>query len=105
MQKKDAKTAELLLKVADDLKALAECLSGTEAQDGVEKKPTEPAPVKKAPAVTLEKVRGVLAEKSRDGHTAEVRAIIQKYGAERLSEIDPANYAAVLKDAEVIGNG
>ena len=57
------------------------------------------------PAITLEKVRGVLAEKSRDGFTVEVREIIQSFGAERLSEIDPANYEAVLKKAEVLGNG
>jgi hypothetical protein len=47
----------------------------------------------------------VLAEKSRAGHTAEVRALLQKHGAAKLSEIDPANYEALMKDAEVIGNG
>jgi hypothetical protein len=53
----------------------------------------------------LEDVRAVLAEKSRAGHTAEVRALLKKYGAAKLSEIDPANYEALMKDAEVIGNG
>ncbi len=43
--------------------------------------------------------------KSRAGHTAEVRALLKKYGAAKLSEIDPANYEALMKDAEVIGNG
>ena len=56
-------------------------------------------------SIPLEKVRGVLAEKSRDGYTAEVRAIIQSFGADRLSEIDPSQYEAVLKKAEVLGNG
>ena len=32
----------------------------------------------------------------------EVRAIIQKYGADRLSKLDPKDYAAVLKEAEVL---
>jgi hypothetical protein len=50
-------------------------------------------------------VRAVLAEKSRAGHTAEVRELLQKYGADKLSAVDPANYEALLKDAEVIGNG
>ena len=50
-------------------------------------------------------VRAVLAEKSRGGHTAEVRTLLQKYGASKLSAVDPANYEALLKDAEVIGNG
>lgn len=53
-----------------------------------------------APALTLEAVRAILAEKSRDGHTAEIRALLQKYGANKLSGVDPANYKALLTDAE-----
>ena len=55
--------------------------------------------------LTLEEVRKVLAEKSRNGHTADIRALLKKHGAARLSEIDPANYAALLADAEALGNG
>ena len=44
----------------------------------------------------------VLAEKSRAGHTAEVRALLVKHGAEKLSDIDPARYPALLADAEVL---
>ena len=63
---------------------------------------TEP---KKEPELKLEDVRAVLADMSRKGHTAEIRALLQKYGAAKLSEINPANYEALMKDAEVIGNG
>ena len=52
----------------------------------------------------LEQVRAVLAEKSRAGYTADVRELLQKYGASKLSQVDPANYEALLSDAEVIGN-
>jgi len=55
--------------------------------------------------ITLEQVRAVLADKSRSGHTAEVRELLQKHGASKLSEIDPGKYAALLADAEVLGNG
>ena len=54
------------------------------------------------PQLTLEQVRAVLADKSRRGHTAEIRALLQKYGAAKLSGIDPANYKALLADAEVL---
>lgn len=54
------------------------------------------------PALTLEQVRAVLADKSRQGHTAEIRALLQKYGASKLSGIDPTNYKALLADAEVL---
>lgn len=64
-----------------------------------------PAPVeKKKPVLKLEDVRAVLAEKSRAGYTAEVRALLQKYGAAKLSLVDSKDYEALLKDAEVLSH-
>ena len=54
------------------------------------------------PELTLEQVRAVLADKSRKGHTTEIRALLQKYGAAKLSGIDPVHYKALLADAEVL---
>ena len=54
--------------------------------------------------LTLEDVRAVLAEKSRQGFTSDVRVLLKKHGAEKLSEIEPARYKELLADAEVIGN-
>mgnify|MGYP001015369297 FL=1 len=45
-------------------------------------------------------VRAVLAEKSRAGHTAAIRELLRKYGAEKLSLVDPQHYEALLKDVE-----
>lgn len=55
-------------------------------------------------SVSLEDVRAVLAEKSRRGFTEEVKKIISKHGADRLSGIDPSEYESLLSEAEVIGN-
>lgn len=63
------------------------------------------AAVPAAPQLTLEQVRAVLADKSRMGFTAEIRALLQKYGAAKLSGIDPAHYKALVADAEVLGDG
>ena len=63
-----------------------------------ESEPSEPA----KPTLTLEQVRAVLAEKSRAGHTAEVKALLLKHGADKLSDIDSEHYAALLADAEVL---
>jgi hypothetical protein len=52
------------------------------------------------PVLTLEAVRAVLADKSRAGFTAQIRSLLQKYGADKLSGIDPANYKALLVDVE-----
>lgn len=99
----------LLLDVVSDMRALADRLEAVcEAMaenEGIEPKETattEKEPTKKE--VSLEGVRAKLAEKSRAGFTAEVREIISKYGSSKLSGIDPKHYAAILRDAEVLGN-
>lgn len=107
--------AQMLLKVVEDLRTLADsvqavCVFVTDslqeapkAQAIVEEKKQKALPEKKQKPeteITLEKVRGVMAEKSRAGFTAEVRDIIKKHGADRLSEIDPKEYPAILAEAE-----
>ena len=87
---------------------LAEMFSNTadEAPDAAV--PADEAPdaaVPAEPRLTLQQVRAVLADKSRKGHTAEIRALLQKYGAVKLSGIDPANYKALVAEAEVLGDG
>ena len=101
-----AQTIEDLRTAAASINAAADWLYQQFSGDDDEAKVTE-APAKKKPKLELklEDVRAVLAEKSRAGHTAEVRALLKKYGAAKLSEINPANYEALMKDAEVIGNG
>jgi hypothetical protein len=100
---------KLLLDVAANLKNLADSVwavaqAMTDGEPGEALKPEAPTVKKEekpeTKAVTLEQVRAVLAAKSHDGFTAEVRALLEKHGASRLSEIDPANYAALLADAE-----
>ena len=59
-----------------------------------------PEPTPAEPVLTLEAVRAVLADKSRSGFTAQIRSLLQKYGADKLSGIDPANYKALLEDVE-----
>ena len=54
--------------------------------------------------LALEDVRAVLAKKSRLGYTEQVRGLLKKYGADRLSAIRPEDYRALLADAEVLGN-
>lgn len=112
---------KLLLDVVSDLRSLADSLQAVAdavAQDGqeqpdqtTEERPAQ-EPEKKTAAkkeekaepkpLTLEQVRAALAEKSRAGHTAEVKALLIKHGADKLSDIDPAEYPALLAEAEVL---
>ena len=61
-------------------------------------------PSKAKPTRSLEEVRAILAEKSRDGFTTQIRDLLRKYGAAKLSEIDPANYDVLIADAEVLAH-
>lgn len=95
--------------VIDDLHSCSEQLSdiAAELEAMFSTAPEEvavPAETPK-PELKLEDVRVVLADISRVGHTAEVRALIEKYGADRLSKVDPKNYEALLRDAEVLHEG
>ena len=112
---------KLLLDVVSDLRSLADSLQavadavtqgGQEQPDQTtEEKPAQ-KPEKKNVAkqvekaepkpLTLEQVRAALAEKSRAGHTSEVKALLIKHGADKLSDIDPAEYPALLAEAEVL---
>ncbi len=51
-------------------------------------------------AITLEQVRAVLAEKARAGMTAQVRELLRQHAAAKLSDVDPARYAAQLDATE-----
>ena len=55
-------------------------------------------------SVTMADVKKVLTAKSRAGHTKEVKALLKKYGSDKLSGIDESCYQALMEEAEVIGN-
>ena len=118
---------KLLLDVVSDLRSLADSLQAVAdaaVQDGPERpgqnpeeqpvqepekkntakemEPPAEAPAPETKPLTLEQVRAVLAEKSRAGHTAEVKALLLKHGADKLSEVDPAEYPALFAEAEVL---
>lgn len=88
---------DALIGVADSLREL---FGGNNTE--VEPQPTVEAA---KPELTLEQVRAVLAEKSRGGYTAQVRELLVKHGAAKLSDIAPAEYLALMADAEGLGNG
>ena len=64
----------------------------------------EVAKAEPAPTYTKEDVRGVLASKSAAGFKKEVKELLEKFGAQQLKQVEPKDYAALLKEAEVIGN-
>ena len=81
--------------IASSINDIANWLTG--AFSGSEEAAPAPEPEK---ALTLEEARAILAKKSRDGFTAQIRELLRKYGANKLSEVDPAKYKALVADAE-----
>ena len=116
MKKKDITVlVEGLRKLSADVAEIADLLAGTETPSKKQETPVEPAPAdpepaaeEKAPAkvYSKEEVRAILADKSRSGFRAEVKALLTAHGAKQLSDItDPEELAALVAEAEVIGNG
>lgn len=87
--------------IADAADLLTKQFSGETDEQPTVEAAAKPEP---KPQLTLEQVRAVLADKSRAGHTSAVRELLLKYGASKLSQIDPANYEALLREAEVLGD-
>lgn len=53
-------------------------------------------------AVAIEDVRAVMAQKTQEGKSKEIKELLQKYGAVKLSAVDPEHYPALLKEAKVL---
>ena len=112
MTKKDKQVLiDGLKKLSADVADLAALLEGTEApakKQDVSAEEAVPTVTEEAPAkvYTYEEVRAILAEKSRTGFRAEVKAILTAHGVKQLSDVkSPEEFAAIVAEAEVIGNG
>ena len=46
----------------------------------------------------------IMAALSGQGKKAEAKALLQKFGANRLSDLDEKDYAALVEEAQVIAN-
>ena len=84
------KEAAELKKIADELISIAERLEGTDAKEEPEKE------------ISFTDIRAILATKVREGKQEKIREILKSHGAEKLSDIDPKDYPALAKEAEVL---
>lgn len=86
-----------LKKLSRDIADIADALGASEAYPV-----PQPEPAKQ---YTYEEVRAVLAEKARTGFRTEVKALLTAHGVKQLSDVtDPAMFAAIVVEAEGIGN-
>ena len=102
-----------LQKLSRDIADIAAVLEGADTaqakKQDVPVQETAPEPeqaVEPEKVYTYEEVRAILAEKSRTGFRAEVKALLTAHGVKQLSDVtDPRVYAAIVAEAEGIGNG
>lgn len=95
---------KLLLNVIEDMRRLADSLQTV--ADSIEENTPDTACVEAQatqkhtePPITIDQVRAVLAEKSSEGKTAEVKKLLFKYDAGKLSGVKPEDYPALLEEA------
>ena len=92
---------KLLMEIKEDAENLASSigilLTDLESDEELPKEEKEKQEEK---TYEIEDVRKILADKSRLGHTAKIRELLEKYGAKKLSEIDPSNYKDLVADVE-----
>ena len=93
---------KLLLDVVEDMRSLADSIqSVADSIQGNTAAPEEaPAqPIDNTPQITIDQVRVLLAEKSGEGKTQAVKALLYKYDAGKLSGVKPEDYAALMEEA------
>ena len=90
---------KLLMEIKEDAENLASSIGVLlTALESDEELPKEEKAKQEEKTYEIEDVRKILADKSRLGHTAKIRELLEKYGAKKLSEIEPSNYKGLVAD-------
>ena len=79
------------------VQAIRQQVSGNNKPQATDDRP------KRDPVQDKVTVRQMLAEKCKKGYTDQIKDLLHKFGAERLSEVDPKDYEDIYYSAEGIG--
>lgn len=63
---------------------------------------TKEEPAKEEKPISFTELRALCVNKSRAGHTEEIKAMIQDTGANRLSEVEPNRYRELYQRVEAL---
>lgn len=92
---------KMLIEIKEEAESLATSIADFLMMLEDSKKSTQDYKSKKVEKkYEIEDVRKILADKSRLGHTSKIRSLLVKYGAKKLSEIDPSKYKDLVTDVE-----
>ena len=95
---------KLLMDVKEDAENLASSIGVLLTALNSDEEPVEEVKVDEQveSAYELEEVRRILADKSRLGFTEDIRGLLEKYGAKKLSEVSPNHYQNLVSDVEAL---
>lgn len=93
--------------VAEGLRGLAKAEGGSKTAEKAQKHDAAKAQPEKAEAqqespATLEGIRALMAQKTQEGKSKEIKELLQKYGAAKLSAVKPEDYPALMQEAQVL---
>ena len=116
----EVKTMDKMFELINSLNALTKAVEGLTAKITCEyldtfeeiyspetdepKEESKEQPTPEQQTVTFVELRSRLSEISRNGHTAEVKELLRKFGADKLSDVAESDYTALLAEAGVIAN-
>ena len=87
--------------VAEGLRGLAKAEGGTKEKAVKAQPPATEKAQQESPA-TLEGIRALMAQKTQEGKSKEIKELLQKYGAAKLSAVKPEDYPALMQEAQVL---
>ena len=90
--------------VAEGLRGLAKAEGGSKTAEKAQKQDAvkaQPETQQENPA-TLEGIRALMAQKTQEGKSKEIKELLQKYGAAKLSAVKPEDYPALMQEAQVL---
>ncbi len=109
-----------LLRIAEGFSIVAEGLRGlAKAEGGTKEKAVKAQPsatekaqkaekqesvaeVQQESPATLEGIRALMAQETQEGKSKEIKELLQKYGAAKLSAVKPEDYPALMQEAQVL---
>ena len=97
-----ARLAASISEIAGELKSVSLVGHGSDEESDEPESQVEAPDPEKPKQPTLEEVRGILADRASNGHREAVQALIQKRGAKKLSDIDPAAYPSLIEEASAL---
>lgn len=101
MNNLDLKLKELetqIDQVKETVQSIRELLSSNEHEAS-----SDDGQPKRNPVEDKVTVRKMLAKKSAEGYTDQVKTLLHKFGAEKLSDVDPKDYEDLYYSAEGLG--